>query len=199
MASFSAGHVQAVRLLAEDVLAGVDGGLEVQRMEVRGGGDQHHVHAAVRSASGRRRSRRSSGRRRRPPARGLAFLSRSRAPCERSSKMSAMATSLHVLAGVHGVDGRPAAAAAAADQADLDDVAAGGMGAAGDGRTARPAPRPPQSRPATSHAVKLARSCQHLLRFGPANQLGSHFLTYSSRSARGPSRDAITLPASRGA
>ena len=54
---------------------------------------KHHVDAAVRSASRRRRSRGSNGRRRPPPARAYNFLSRPRAPCRRSSKMSAMATS----------------------------------------------------------------------------------------------------------
>ncbi len=40
-------HVDAVRLFAEDVLAGVDGRLQVDGVEVRRGGDQHHVDAAL--------------------------------------------------------------------------------------------------------------------------------------------------------
>ena len=43
---FDARAVHRVGLFAEDVLAGVDGGLEVNRREVRRHGDEHHVDAA---------------------------------------------------------------------------------------------------------------------------------------------------------
>ena len=42
-----AGHVERDRLLDEDVLAGVDGGLEHDGMEMRRAGDHHHVDVAL--------------------------------------------------------------------------------------------------------------------------------------------------------
>ena len=124
-----AGGVDGDRLLAEDVLAGLDGRLEVQRPEVRRRGQEHHVDAAGdhllvgveadEAAVGRDvdLGRRSSA----------SFWSVLEAVLEPVLEGVAHRDELDVRVGVQGLRGRAGAAAAAADEADAQGVAAGGV------------------------------------------------------------------------
>ena len=123
-------RVDAVRFLAKDVLAGIDGGLQECRMEVRGNGNQHHVDAAldqvlvgVETDKGMIVVDRHLG--------GVRCLQSLAAALKMVGKKVGQGDQAHVLAGVHGVGRRPAASPAAADQANLDRVAASGVDAAG--------------------------------------------------------------------
>ena len=123
-----AGHVDAVRLLAEDVLAGVYGRLEHHGVEVRGAGDQHHVHAALDQLLVGVEADETmivvDGH-----LLGIRLLKQPAAVLEMIGEDVGHCDQPDVFAGVHGVGGRSAAPSAAADQADLDRVAAGGVDA----------------------------------------------------------------------
>ena len=147
-----------MRLLAENVLAGVDGGLQERGMEVRRAGDQHDVDVAVDHLLVGVEADEAMGVVDRPAAPGYFFLSSSQAALELLGEDVGHGHQPDVLAGVHGIGGRAAATPAAADQPDLDHVAAGGMGAAGQrqGRRTRPRPGRPDLR--ETHAATNANS-----------------------------------------
>ena len=124
-------RVDAVRLLDEDMFAGLDGGMGVIGMELGGVGDEHHVgaldHALVAVEARRNNARR-------PPSTcsGFCVLRFLRLFCTRSMNRSQMATSRTPGSTFIALPAAPVHAAARADHADLDDVAAGGVGEAAD-------------------------------------------------------------------
>ncbi len=110
-------------LLTEDVLAGVDGGLEVHWVEVRRSGDQHHVDRIDHLLVGVEADEDVIIIHR--DLLGLAGLEPLAGPRGAVLEDVGHGDERHVWAGIHGVVGGPAAASAAADQADPDLVAAG--------------------------------------------------------------------------
>ena len=119
-----------MRFLAEDVLAGVHGGLEEHGVEVRRAGDRHHVHVAVDHFVIGVEADEAMGVVDGHLV-GIHFFQPRAAVFNAFGKHVGHGYQAHVFAGVHGVGGRAAAPAAAADQAHLDHVAAGGVDAAG--------------------------------------------------------------------
>ena len=109
------------RLLGEDVLAGLDRGPEMQRPEVRRRAEQHHVDTAVDELLvGVEADEAVVGRRRRPcePTFSSCLRMCQALLASRSSKASAMATSLTFGVGGERLGGRAGAPVAAADQPD---------------------------------------------------------------------------------
>ena len=146
-----AAHARRVgghRLFHEDVLAGLDGGLEMNRPETGRRGQDHQVGPGGRSPFDRRRSRRTCDPRARRcvPCRSLLLLQRLEAAFQPVRKASAMAISLTLPLVRQGLVGRAGAAAAAADQRDLDLIVAGRVRAAGDRQAAGQRLRPPARR-----------------------------------------------------
>ena len=125
-----AGRVDAVRFLAEDVFAGIDGRFEHHGMEVRGGGDQHHIDSALDQLLVGVETDETMIVVDRHLI-GLHFLQPLAAVLKAIGEDVGHRRQPNVLAGVHGVVGRPAAPSATADQADLDGVASGRVSAAG--------------------------------------------------------------------
>ena len=126
MAIFRPGTSRPCGFSQKTCLPAATAAFEMHGMEMRSGGNQHHVDVAldqflvgVEAEEAMLVVDRH--------LLGVQLLQPPAGPLQAIGEDVGHGHQPHVLAGVHGVGGRPAAASAAADQADLDHVAAGGV------------------------------------------------------------------------
>ncbi len=198
-------RVDGVRLLNEDVFAGVDGCLEIDRMEAAGAGDQHHVHPALDDLLIAVEADEAvvvvDGHLIR-----LGLLEPVAASPDLVFKDVGHGDELRPGVGVHGVGGRAGAPAAAADQAELQRLIAGRMGRSAHGQAAGHGGGNRGRRGLQKIATRrsLPRPGSSWLRHGLSFQLGSNSVlsprsliarSLTGKSPGGPASTAVILSA----